>query len=55
MWVTRREDLVMSAFLVALWGVGQRQYHHNLHHGMRRDVGLLEALLLVARQGVEEL
>ena len=51
----QRQDQVVLAFLVALWGVGQRQYHHNLHHGGRHDVGLLDALPLVARQGVEEL
>ena len=24
---------VMPAILMGWWGVGQRQYHHNLHHG----------------------
>ena len=42
----------MSAFLVAMWGVGQ-QYHLGPHHGGRCGVGLLGALPLVARQGVE--
>ena len=37
----------MSAFLMGWLEVGQRQYHHNLQHGGRCVVGLLEAHFLL--------